>query len=260
MKCALEETLREAGRLMLSFHAPKVTDKGGHANYVTEADEAVQAFLLEKLSDQFPEACFFAEEKDDNVLTDAPTFIVDPIDGTTNYFRSRASSVISVGLVQNKRPVLGAIYDPYRDMLYHAEVGQGAWCGGERLQVSDLPMNRALVELGTGPYYDDLMELTGRTVGRLLPQIADFRRSGSAALDLTHLANGTAEGMFEWMLQPWDYCAGVLLVEEAGGKCGSILGGPVTYERGIPFMAANAACFDELQAALQKIHREMQTK
>lgn len=257
MKCVLEDTLREAGKLMLSFQDPKVMDKGGHANYVTEADEAVQALILDRLARHFPHARFLAEEQEGNVLTDAPTFIVDPIDGTTNYFRRRESSVISIGLVENRRPVLGAIYDPYHDRIYHAERGHGAWLGDERLHVSDVPFERALIELGSAPYYADLMALTGRTVGALLPQIADFRRSGAAALDLTHVASGLSEGMFEWMLQPWDYCAGVLLVEEAGGMCGAITGGPATYEHGIPFMAANPRVFDRLRDALMKVRSEV---
>lgn len=249
----LANVLEKAGELMLQYQHPRVYAKGGHADFVTEADVAVQDYLMEQLARLYPSAKFFAEEKKDNVLTDAFTFIIDPIDGTTNYFRRRSCSMISVGAVENKRPVLGAIYDPYQGKLYHAEIGRGAWCDEERLHVSGEPMERALIGLGTSPYYNELMELTGRTVGMLMPRVADLRRTGSAAMELCDIAAGRSDGCFEWLLQPWDYCAGVLLVEEAGGHCGNIMGGEATYEKGIPFMAANSVCFDDLQRILQEI-------
>lgn len=249
----LQTVMEQAGQIMTEWERPQVFSKGKHADFVTEADVAVQEFLLEKLSVLFPGAKFFAEEKKDNVLTDDMTFIIDPIDGTTNYFRGRSMSVISIGAVENKRPVLGAIYDPYRGELYHAQKGKGAWCGDIALHVSDEPINRALIGLGTSPYYDELMALTGRTVGALMPRIADLRRTGSAAMELCDIAAGRSDGCFEWLLQPWDYCAGVLLVEEAGGRCGNIMGGDATYERGIPFMAANSVCYDDLQKILQDV-------
>lgn len=258
MNCPFQEILVRAGELMLSYQHPRVEDKDGHANFVTEADVAVQTLLTEELHRAFPDACFLAEEQENAALTDAPTFIIDPIDGTTNYFRRRSASVISVGLVADKRPVLGAIYDPYRRRLFYAEQGRGAWCGEERLHVSDVPFERALIELGTGPYYEHLMPLTARTVGELLPKVADFRRSGAAALDLTNVAQGLSEGMFEWMLQPWDYCAGSLLIEEAGGRYGAIGGGMPSFEHGTPYMAANARIFDRLQEELQRLGREAQ--
>lgn len=249
----LSRVLHQAGSMMLQWQDPQVFSKGKHADFVTEADVAVQEFLLENLARLFPKAQFFAEEKKDNVLTDALTFIIDPIDGTTNYFRGRSMSVISVGAVENKRPVFGAIFDPYRDQMYYAEKGKGAFCDETPLHVSQEPLERALIGLGTSPYYDELMALTGRTVGALMPRIADLRRTGSAAMELCDIAAGRSDGCFEWLLQPWDYCAGVLLVEEAGGRCGNIMGGDATYEKGIPFMAANAACYEELQQLLQQV-------
>lgn len=253
MTCAFADILKDAGRLMLSYQDPKVEDKGGHANFVTEADVAVQACLKEALEKRFPGTLFLAEEQENQALTDQATFIIDPIDGTTNYFRRRRASVISVGMVEGKTPVMGAIYDPYHDELCYAEKGCGAWLGNTQLHVSDVPLERALIELGTGPYYEELMQLTGRTVAELLPKIADFRRSGSAALDLIRVARGESDGMFEWMLQPWDYCAASLLVEEAGGRYGAILGGAPSFDHGTPFVAANARCFDALRAELQRI-------
>ena len=253
----LDDILRRAARIMLDYADPKVYEKGGHADFVTEADVAVQTFLLEELAKAYPGAAFFAEEAEGNTLGDGLTFIIDPIDGTTNYFRRRRCSAISIGAVEGKRPVFGAIYDPYRDEMYHAERGKGAYCGETRLHVSDTPFERAVIGLGSAPYYSELFELTGRTVGALLPQIADFRRTGSACIDLCDVAAGRSDGHFEWRLQPWDYCAATLLVEEAGGRCGSILGGEVVYDRAMPHLATNARIFEQLQRALQRVREEM---
>ena len=136
----LADLLREAGALMLSYQQPRVYAKGGHADFVTEADVAVQALLMERLAVRYPSAKFYAEEKKDNVLTDGLTFIIDPIDGTTNYFRKRSMSCISVGAVEGKRAVFGAVYNPYTDEVYHAEAGCGAYCGEERLHASREPL------------------------------------------------------------------------------------------------------------------------
>lgn len=252
MRPALNDILRSAGRLMLDFQDPQVYSKGHHADFVTEADIAVQAQVVEALAQAFPGAKFFAEEADRNELTDALTFIIDPIDGTTNYFRRRRCSMISIGAVENRQPVFGALYDPYRDDMYHAERGKGAFYNEERLHVADVPLERALIGLGSAPYYTELFGLTARTLGMLLPEVADVRRTGSACMDMCDVAAGRSDAHFEWRLQPWDYCAATLLVEEAGGRCGNILGGPVTYEAAIPHLAASARVFDGLQELLQR--------
>lgn len=257
MNRELERILREAGRMMTDFQNPQVFEKGKHADFVTEADIAVQGFLVESLAKAFPGARFFAEEAENPVLTDDLTFIIDPIDGTTNYFRRRRCSAVSVGAVEGGKPVFGAIYDPYRDEMYHAEKDRGAWCGTERLHVSEQPPERALIGFGTAPYYTELAEVTGRSLTALLAVVADIRRTGSACVDLCDVAAGRSDGHFEWRLQPWDYCAGTLLVEEAGGRCGNILGGGVVYDRAMPHMAASARTFDLLQETLQKVWHDM---
>ena len=109
-----EALIRQAGELMLGFRQLQVTSKGRHGDYVTQADRAVQDMLLSGLSSLYPEAAFIAEEKDNGALPDQPAFIIDPIDGTTNFFRHRESSVISVGLTVNQRAAEGWIYNPYR--------------------------------------------------------------------------------------------------------------------------------------------------
>ena len=135
--------------------------------------------------------------------------------------------------------------------MYLAERGKGATCNGERIRVSDTSLDKALIGFGSAPYYEELFSLTGRTVSTLLPKIADVRRTGSACRELCDVARGISDGHFEWRLQPWDYCAGTLLIEEAGGRCGDIRGGSVVYDRPMAHMAANARIFDALREVLQ---------
>ncbi len=250
MRSALEDILLLAGEKMLSYAAPEVYKKSGHANFVTEADVAVQALLEEQLSKRWPEAHFLAEEEDVHHLHDGLTFVIDPIDGTTNYMRHRRASVISIGALENGKPAFGAIYDPYHKELYHAERGKGAYCNDERLRVSSVSFENALVAFGSSPYESSLAPLTARSMEQILLHCADIRRSGTAARDLCDIAAGRCEASFEWQLQPWDYCAGSLLVEEAGGKAGNILGGGLTYTGAISFLCATPACYDALQALL----------
>lgn len=254
MRSELEAILRHAGSMVLAYDDPKVTVKDGHANFVTEADVAVQDYVLEALAKQYPGASFLAEEQAEHHMGEGLTFLVDPIDGTTNFMRGRRSSVICIGAVERGQVVFSGIYNPYEDELYHAVRGQGAWCNETRLHVSDEPPERALIALGSTPYDVEFADLTGRTVSAILRDMGDVRRSGSAALDLCSIAAGRCEGTFEWNLRPWDFCAGSLLVEEAGGRCSHILGGEMTFAEAIPFMCASARCYDALQALLLRVH------
>ena len=190
------------------------------------------------------------EEEEEHHLSDGLCFIIDPIDGTTNYMRHRRSSMISVGLVENGKAVQGALYDPYRDELYHAARGQGAWCNDNRLQVSDFPPEKGLVMFGTAPYRQDLAEVTCRSALAMLRLCGDLRRSGSACVDLCDVAAGRAEAMFEWISMPWDYCAASVLVTEAGGRMGSILSDELPMDHPTPILAAVPRAYDRLRAAL----------
>ena len=146
------QAVRDAGKVMLSFAHPDVYTKEGHANFVTQGDLAVQKFLLPRLQEICPESVFFAEEKENDPLTDRPTWVVDPIDGTFNYMRGRGCSSISAALLVGQEPVLGVVLNPYRDELFSAEKGKGAFLNGTAVHVADTPFERAMVGFGTSPY------------------------------------------------------------------------------------------------------------
>ncbi len=207
--------------------------KEGRGNFVTEYDSKVQAMLKEKLLTLLPEAAFFGEE-DDADKTDISkgyAFIVDPIDGTANFTRGLDHSCISVALAKDGYPIKGVIYNPYKKETYYAERGGGAFCNGEPIHVSDKSLEEGLVFFGTAPYNVELTNTTINMLTRYFLKTQDIRRSGSAALDLCTIACGKAELYFEMILSPWDYAAGALIVEEAGGIVSRPDGAPLTFDK-----------------------------
>jgi len=217
MRQQIESIMREASRIMMEKAPRHIESKEGHANFVTEADRQTQEVLQERLLALLPGSVVFGEEKDNQPLTDAPTWVVDPIDGTLNYIHGLAHSAVSVAFLEGKKALQGYVFNPFRDEFFAAEAGKGAFLNGERIRVSDTPFERALVFYGSSPYKASLVDATFRAVSRLMKQTADIRRLGAAALDLAYMACGRADIFFEYSLAPWDYAAGQLLIEEAGG-------------------------------------------
>lgn len=229
------EIVHECGEIMVSATdiERKIHQKAGKGNFVTDYDSRVQEALKGRLLGLVSDAAFLGEE-DDMDCTDISkgyAFIVDPIDGTANFARGYNASCISVALAEDGFPVLGVVYNPYRKETYFAQRGKGAFLNGERIHASERTLENGLILFGTSPYYEELREKAFEIAFRYMSCGEDLRRSGSAALDLCMVASGRAEFFFELMLSPWDYAAGALLVEEAGGVVGDLQGNPLTYDR-----------------------------
>lgn len=236
--------VREAGDTMRAFHAPRAQAKGGHYNFVTEADVAVQSLLEKRLTALLPTSRFYAEEQENSPLTGEPTWVVDPIDGTVNFMRRRALSAVSVALLADGEPVLGVVHNPYADEMFTAVRGQGAFLNGQSIRASDVPFERALVGFGTSPYNSGLAERSLRAACEFLLEAGDLRRSGSAAIDLADVACGRLDIMFELELSPWDVAAGALLVTEAGGVFGMPWQDAVRFGAPACVLAANPLCYE----------------
>ena len=241
------EAVRQAGALARSIPRPQVHTKEGHANFVTDADLAAQRFLLERLSPLLPGAHFFAEEQQGNQLAPGYNWIIDPIDGTANFIRRYPPSAVSVGLVRDGEAVLGLVLDLWQDQLYSAVKGGGAFLEGERLQAAHTPVEDSLVVFGTAPYYRDKAALTFAMAQEVFLRCGDLRRSGSAALDLCHVAAGRCDGFFEAYLSPWDYAAGAVLLTEAGAQVGTAPGEPFRFDRGQAILAGGAEVYPLLE-------------
>ena len=233
----ISDAVRQTGKIMAAVHGVEsepgsIDEKEGSANFVTIHDVRIQNILMEQLHAILPEARFFAEEKENDplMLEEGYTFLIDPIDGTTNFIHGYGISAISVGLLFRGTPVFGVICDPYREELFEARRGLGAFCNGRSIHVSDRPLEKSVFAVGTAPYYKDTLgERTFAMMRGLFEKGADVRRLGSAALDLAAVACGRADGYAELRISPWDYAAGVLLVTEAGGTVTDCQGGPIQY-------------------------------
>jgi len=217
-----------------------VDAKSGRADLVTQYDKQVQERLRTGLGEIMPEAHFVGEEGSTQEYSPTGSFfIVDPIDGTTNFIKDYHLSSISVALVRDGAAELGVVYNPYTDEMFHAQRGQGAFCNGRRLHVSNEPLENAIVVFGTAPYHDELKEKSFKIAYDYFKKALDIRRSGSAALDLCSVAAGRAELFFELVLAPWDYAAGALIVEEAGGVASDMDGRELVYDRPCSVLARN---------------------
>lgn len=222
--------VRQAGEIILSARdvASQTHEKTSAADLVTEYDLAVERFLKEKLPPLAPGAIFFGEEEAENADPSRGwAFIVDPIDGTTNFVRDLRQSAISVALAKDGAVEYGVVYDPFRNEVFSARRGGGAFRNGQPIHVSSRPLSEGVFGMGTAIYRREYLEPTMRLTEQLFRRSCDFRRMGAAALDLCNVACGRTELFFEYSLCPWDYAAGSLLVTEAGGMACTLEGAPL---------------------------------
>lgn len=213
----------------------------GRADYVTDVDLHVQQYLSGKLAEEFPDVQFMGEEKDNSGIDfQGKVWILDPVDGTTNLIHDMRASAISLGYADGGKIQAGVIFCPFSGEMFTAERGKGAYLNGRQIQVSQAEtLGESLISIGTAPYYHEYADWTFRTAEKVFLQCQDIRRSGSAAIELAYIAAGRLEGTFERILQPWDFAAGVCLVEEAGGTVTDLGGGPVDFSHRGGICASN---------------------
>ena len=238
----ITDIVREAAQIVLAARdIPSQThEKTSAADLVTEYDLAVERFLKEKLPPLVPGSVFFGEEEAENADPSRGwAFIVDPIDGTTNFVRDLRQSAISVALARDGAVEYGVVYDLYKDELFSARRGGGAFLNGAPIHVSSRPLAQGVFGMGTAIYQRQYLEPTMRLTQQLFERSCDFRRMGAAALDLCNVACGRTELFFEYSLCPWDYAAGSLLVTEAGGVVSTLDGAPLSLDRRCSCWASN---------------------
>lgn len=258
MQQRLKLVAQKAGRLFLRRQLTSVSSKEGHANYVTNIDCMVQEFLEKALLQLLPGSLFIGEEKENQKLTDAPTWIVDPLDGTTNLIHDYHMSAVSIALCEDRKPVIGLVWQPYSKEMFYAETGKGSFLNDRPIHVSDTSFKEALVAIGTAPYYEELEETSIAMAGEFLHRCADIRRSGSAAIDLASLAAGRTDAFFEMRLKQWDYAAGSLIVKEAGGEVRMpLVGEEIDYDQSTAIVAGTPAVMDQVMEVFWKYNRKL---
>ncbi len=242
------EIARSAGAYVKRVKGSVLVSEKSSYNLVTEADTGSEKMIWEALSKEFPNSTMYGEENESRGdLESESLWIVDPLDGTNNYAQGIPTYCISIAYASKGLVVCGCVYDPERDELFSAERGKGAFLNGKQIAVSKrASLQESIISVGF--YYDrgEMMEKTLCSVQRLFRQnIRGIRRTGSAAVDLCWLSCGRFDAYFEYMLSPWDFAAGMLLLKEAGGKCNDREG--ATFDlRSTGIIASNGLIHDQL--------------
>lgn len=244
--------VKDAGEIILSAHNQEsaVTAKEGKKNFVTKYDVAVQEFLFTELGKAFPDAEFVGEEGDNNLSSKALRFIIDPIDGTTNFMQDYRCSCISVALCKENDLIAGVVYNPYSNEIFSAEKGKGAYLNAQKIEVSDRPLSDGLALFGTSPYHPENTDETFVLLRKVFDFSRDIRRSGSAAYDICMVACGRCEIFFEKALQPWDVAAGTLILKEAGGVAFNYEGNEINFSTPNDVVFANPKAYEEFVTLL----------
>ena len=234
------ELVRTAGEKLLAMTELHIEQKTDFKNLVTTADKATQEFLVEEFHRRWPKASFFCEEEGLNDPDgEGGCFIIDPIDGTSNFIFGWKMSAISVGYAVNHKTVWGVVYNPYTDEMFEGERGKGSFLNGKPIHVSDHALEQSLVSFGTAPYYTEKRELAFALGSDIMDYCIDIRRSGSAALDLCYVACGRLGLYIEPVVCAWDCAAGNCIVEEAGGVVKNFRGKEIEYCAKTDIIAGN---------------------
>jgi myo-inositol-1(or 4)-monophosphatase len=226
---------RRAGKVIMRYASQLdrlTVESKGRNDFVSQVDREAEAEIIDVIRRAYPDHAILAEESGRQGKGEF-LWIIDPLDGTTNYLHGYPQYAVSIGLYQQDRPNQAVVFDPLKNELYTASRGAGAQLNDRRMRVSGVThFNNAL--LGTGFPFRDMehLEVFINTFRAILPQVSGVRRAGSASLDLAHVACGKLDGFWEFGLSPWDMAAGALLIEEAGGLVGDLCGGPLRLENG----------------------------
>ena len=236
---SIMDIVRESGRRVREAHGFTVEDKGTRENIVTSADVENEMFLRRELLSLVPGSTFMGEEGETTGISpEGYTWIVDPIDGTTDFSRGIPIVAVSVALFKDGQPHAGYVYNPFTDSMYHAVKGQGAFKNGRPIRVSDRPLEQGVMCTAWCAYEKRLPPPCFKVSERMHPLCNDIRRTGSAAVELCMLAEGAAELYFEIRLSPWDHAAAMICLSEAGGVARAIEG-DIVFDRPCPVIAAN---------------------
>ncbi len=254
----LNEICRRAGHFIRNEKAKVSTgdiELKSLNSLVSYVDKEAETMLVDELKTLVPEAGFITEEDTPNSKSERYNWIIDPLDGTTNYLHGIPVFAVSVALVEKDEPILACIYEIGQDEMFSAWKGGGAFLNGQKIKVNR-PDGLADSLLATGfPYYDfGRLQKFLELLTILFQKSRGIRRLGSAATDLAYVACGRFDGFFEYGLHAWDVAAGILLVKEAGGKVGDFQSGD-NYLYGKEIVAGSPVIFEEVMGLVGRFMR-----
>jgi myo-inositol-1(or 4)-monophosphatase len=247
LRCAREAGELSQERLKQPF---AVEYKTSASDLVTAIDKEVEQYVVEMIHRQFPDHGILGEESSGtgDVGSHETVWIIDPIDGTTNLVHQQINYAVSIAVYHQGAGVVGVVYDPSRQEMFAAVKGEGAFLNGRRLKLSkSVKLEEAL--LCTSVFWNKRAEQTGidQLVKQLAGKVRGMRLLGSAALELAYVAAGRLDGYVSMSLHPWDFAAGKLIVEEAGGVVTQISGLPLDYLQNSSVLACNPTFYEELR-------------
>ena len=232
----------EAGDSLRSHFRKKVSiQTKSLANFVSEADTTAERIIVDRIRTAFPDHAVLAEEGHHEISDAEHLWVVDPLDGTSNFLHGIPHFAVSIGYFHHGQATIGVIHNPINDDWFYTVRGQGAWHNGQRLAVND-EATLADTIVAVGFYYDrgKMMEATLAAIADLFREnIHGIRRFGAAALDLAQVARGDYGVFVEFNLQPWDHAAGALLVHEAGGRVTDCCNRPLPNQQPSSILATN---------------------
>lgn len=249
LKTAIEAAVR-AGRMIAErYPGDRSVTMKGFRDLVTDADTEAESLIYELIRSRFADHAILSEEAGGDDIGNGYTWVVDPLDGTTNYAHRHPVFAVSIGVLEEGKPIIGVIHDPLRDQTFVAHRGGGARLNDVPIHVSDITaLDNALIGLDWG-HENAVRERMLSYLHRVLYRCGTVRVSGSAALALAYVAAGWTDAYFQPGLKPWDAAAGILLVKEAGGRCTTMKGSP--YRVQVPdCVATNRLIHDEFMELL----------
>src|SRR5438552_4930670 len=229
----------------------KQVELKSRANLLTIADKESEALIIQRIKERYPNHAVLAEESGASGSGEGK-WIIDPLDGTTNFAHQYPFFCVSVAFEQHGDVLCGAVYDPVRDEMFSAARGAGSSVNGQEIQVSETDkLGSALIMTGFPYGVREQISIAMSQFEAFIIESQAVRRGGSAALDLCYVANGRCDGFWEMDLHPWDTAAGLVILEEAGGRVTDFAGNPFSIY-GKQIVASNGKIHDEMVAALAK--------
>jgi myo-inositol-1(or 4)-monophosphatase len=245
------QAARRAGELIVErYPAGRDVAFKGYRDIVTDTDKAAQTVILDLIRARFPAHAVLSEEEEGGEIGGGYTWVVDPLDGTTNYAHRVPVFAVSIGVLEGGEPLIGVIHDPLRGQTFVAQRGSGATLNDAPIRVSRVSiLKHALLSLDWG-HSNAVREQVMTYLRRMLLCCGTVRALGSATLALAYVAAGWLDGYFNLRMKPWDAAAGILLIAEAGGRCTTSGGGP--YRVDVPdCLVTNGLLHDEVLAVMQ---------
>ena len=247
------QTAKEAGSILMDHfgNIKSVNSKSSKIDLVTIADKNSEEYILDQIRKYYPDHNIFAEESSPTVKGSDYEWIIDPLDGTTNFVHNLPIFAVSIGIRYKKRTIAGVVYNPAVDKCFWAEENSGAFLNEEQITTSSCnTLSESLLVTGFPYIYDD-NTIIFNLFEEFYKVSQGVRRLGAAALDFCFVAMGRFEGFWESGLQPWDICAGSLILKEAKGKVSDWDGNSMPYY-GKHILATNGSVHDEMLAIIKK--------